>query len=242
MHSDLSLERIVPDQMDGKDAFDVNTLQLHIERYSFAIRNGKPGEILDIACGAGYGASLISENEKYAKSRITAVDIDPIAIDYANKRYSSPGIRFICADATLYHDTNGYDTIISLETIEHLKDTEKFVKNLHALLKKDGVLIASAPVTPSTDGNPHHLSDFSVSRFKKLFEKSGFKVESELSQVQPFTWKHILHAGKNQRLANTRKNILEYYFRHPDVFMARIRSLLMDGFNNKYLTLVLRKC
>jgi len=240
MHDDLSLERIVPDQMDSQDAFDMKTLQLHIERYAFAIRNGKPGDVLDIACGTGYGSFQLLQCEKYVQSRVIAVDIDQTAIDYANKRYSNPAIHFVCADAMSYQDPGGYDTIISLETIEHIKDTGLFVKKLHSLLRKDGVLVVSAPVTPSTDGNPHHLSDFSVPRFKKLFETSGFIVESEFVQVQPFSLKSILHSS-NQRLSKTRKNILKYYFRHPEVFLARLRSLITDGLNNKYMTLALRK-
>ena len=240
MHNDLSLERIVPDQMDDQDDFDRQTLRLHVERYAFAISNGKPGEVLDIACGAGYGSFQLIQSEKYAQSRVTAVDIDQSAIDYAKKRYSNPSIHFICADALLYNDQGGYDTIISLETIEHIKDTKLFVKKLHSLLKTDGVLIISAPVTPSTDGNPHHMSDFSVSSFKHLFETSGFILESELLQVQPFSLKSILYPD-NQRLSKTRKNIGKYYVRHPGVFLARIRSLFTDGLNNKYMTLTLRK-
>jgi SAM-dependent methyltransferase len=240
MHDDLSLERIVPDQMDSQDPFDMKTLQLHFDRYAFAIRNGKPGEVLDIACGTGYGSFQLIQNEKYAKSKVTAVDIDQTAIDYANKRYSSPAIHFVCADAMLYQDPGGYDMIISLETIEHLKDAGLFVMKLHSLLKKDGILIISAPVTPSTDGNPHHLSDFSVSGFKKLFETFGFKIESEFIQLQPFSLKSIFHSG-NQRLSKTRKNIWKYYYHNPRVFLSRIRSLFMDGLNNKYLTLSLRK-
>jgi 2-polyprenyl-3-methyl-5-hydroxy-6-metoxy-1,4-benzoquinol methylase len=240
MRDELSLERIIPDQMDDRDAFDMKTLQLHIERYAFAISNGKPGDVLDIACGTGYGSFQLLQSEKYTQSRVVAVDIDQTAIDYANKRYSNPAIHFVCADAMLYQDPGGYDTIISLETIEHLKDTGLFAKKLHSLLKKDGVLIVSAPVTPSTDGNPHHLSDFSVSRFKKLFESSGFIIESEFIQVQPFSLKSILHSD-NQRLSKTRKNIVKYYFLHPRVFLARIRSLFTDGLNNRYMTLALRK-
>jgi 2-polyprenyl-3-methyl-5-hydroxy-6-metoxy-1,4-benzoquinol methylase len=240
MLEDLSLERIIPDQLDIRDAFDRKTLQLHIERYAFAIQNGKPGDMLDIACGSGYGSYQIIRDEKYEHSRVTAVDVDQTAIEYAKKRYSNPSILFICADAALYDDQKGYDTIISLETIEHLKQPDLFVNKLHALLKKEGVLIISAPVTPSTDGNPHHISDFTASRFKKLLERSGFIIKSEFIQIQPFTLKSILHSD-NQRLSKTRKNIGMYYFRHPGVFFARIRSLFMDGLNNKYMTLALHK-
>jgi 2-polyprenyl-3-methyl-5-hydroxy-6-metoxy-1,4-benzoquinol methylase len=240
MFDDLSLERIIPDQLDVQDAFDRKTLELHIERYAFAIQNGKPGDVLDIACGSGYGSYQILQDEKYEYSHVTAVDIDQTAIEYAKKRYSNPSILFICADAELYDDQRGYDTIISLETIEHLKTPDLFVNKLYALLKKEGVLIISAPVTPSTDGNPHHTSDFTVSRFKKLLESSGFIIKSEFIQVQPFTLKSILHSD-NQRLSKTRKNIGMYYLRHPGVLFARIWSLFTDGLNNKYMTLALRK-
>jgi 2-polyprenyl-3-methyl-5-hydroxy-6-metoxy-1,4-benzoquinol methylase len=240
MIDDLSLERIIPDLLDIREDFDRKTLQLHIERYAFAIQNGKPGDLLDIACGTGYGSYQILQSEKYAQSRVTAVDIDPKAIEYAKKRYSNPAINFICADAMSYNDREGFDTIISLETIEHVKDPVLFVEKLHALLKNEGVLIVSAPVTPSTDGNPHHLSDFSASSFKRLFGPSGFIIISEFMQVQSFTLKSVLHSN-NQRLAKTRKNMAGYYFLHPGVFFARIRSLWIDGLNNKYMTLVLRK-
>jgi 2-polyprenyl-3-methyl-5-hydroxy-6-metoxy-1,4-benzoquinol methylase len=240
MHDDLSLERIIPDQLDGQDPFDQATLQLHLERYAFAIRNGKPGDVLDIACGAGYGAYQIIQGDKFLHSRIKAVDVDEEAIAYAKKRYANPGIDFICADAMLFTDQKEFDTIISLETIEHLKDPVLFINKLYSLLKKEGILIISAPVTPSTDGNPHHLSDFSRSRFKKLFVASGFTIKSEFIQVQPFTLKSILYS-KNKRLSQTRQNIGRYYYRHPGIFFARIRSLLMDGLNNKYLTLAMLK-
>jgi 2-polyprenyl-3-methyl-5-hydroxy-6-metoxy-1,4-benzoquinol methylase len=240
MPEDLSLERIVPDQMNDQDAFDKKTLQLHIERYAFAISKGKPGDVLDIACGTGYGSFQILQNEKFTGSRVVAVDIDQSAIEYANKRYSNPSIHFICTDAEFYNQPRGFDTIVSLETIEHMQDPGLFVKKLYSLLKTDGVLIVSAPVTPSTDGNPYHLSDFSESRFKKMFETSGFIIISEFVQVQPFSLANIFKS-KHRRLSKTRKNIIRYYFNNPSVLLARIRSLFKDGFNNKYMTLVLRK-
>lgn len=240
MHDNPSLERIVPDQLNTEDAFDKETLQLHVDRYSFAVRNGRPGDLLDIACGTGYGTYQIAQTKDYAQSRIIGVDIDKKTIEYAIGRYSDPKIRFICSDALSFTDENGYDTIISLETIEHLHHPGLFVKKLHSLLKKEGILIISAPVTPSTDGNPHHLSNFSVSRFKKLFISSGFTIESEFIQVQPFTLKNIL-GSNNQRLSKTRQNIAKFYLHHPGVFIARIRSLVKDGLNNRYMTLALRK-
>ena len=75
---------------------------------------------------------------------------------------------------------------------------------------------------------------------KNFLKHPDSLIESEFVQVQPYSLKSIFHSD-NQRLSKTRKNIGKYYLRHPVVFLARIRSLFVDGLNNKYMTLVLRK-
>lgn len=240
MSDELSLERIIPDKLDDQDAFDRATLQLHLERYAFAIQNGKPGRILDIACGTGYGAYQIIESDRFSGSYIQAVDISAEAIEYGKKRYANPAITYVCADAMIYTDLTLYDTIVSLETIEHLKDPQLFVRKLHALLKKDGILIVSAPVTPSTDGNPHHLTDFSTPGFRKLFAALNFLELSQFIQVQPYSLSRLFYPN-NKRLAQKRRHLGQYYLQHPGIFLSRIHSLFRDGLRNKYLTLALQK-
>jgi ubiquinone/menaquinone biosynthesis C-methylase UbiE len=240
MHDDLSLERIIPDHLDGQDAFDQVTLQLHLERYTFAILNGKPGEVLDIACGSGYGSFQVMDSEKFRSSRMTAVDIDGQAIQYAKKRYAHPSIQFVCADAMHYSGGHLFDTVISLETIEHLNDPEKFISSLHAVLQEDGVLIISAPVTPSTDGNPYHFSDFTARSFRKLLKGIGFVEFACLEQTQRYSLPGIFNP-KNKRLEKMRNHIWLFYLKHPKVFYKRIVSLLADGATNKYLVLALKK-
>ena len=240
MHEHPSLERIIPDQLDSQDAFDQATLQLHLEPYAFAIKNGKPGPVLDIACGTGYGAYQMVQSDKFMYSHIQAVDIAADAIEYGKKRYANPSIEFVCADAMAYTDQYLYDTIVSLETIEHLKDPKSFIKKLASLLKNDGILIVSAPVTPSTDGNPHHLSDFTSRSFRKLFKQAGFIEFAHLKQVQNYSVSSVFNS-KNKRLERAGNRIWIFYLRHPNVFFKRIFSLITNGLTNKYLTLALRK-
>ncbi len=240
MHEHPSLERIIPDQLDSQDAFDQATLRLHLERYAFAIQNGKPGRVLDIACGTGYGAYQMIQSDKFMYSHIQAVDIATDAIEYGKKRYANPSIEFVCADAMAYTDQHLYDTIVSLETIEHLKDPKSFIKKLTSLLKKDGILIVSAPVTTSTDCNQHHLSDFSAPGFKRLFDEWGFLTIAQLIQVQPYSFSNLFHS-KNKRLSRTRRHLAQYYLQNPGIFFARIGSLFRDGLKNKYLSLALQK-
>ena len=58
-----SLERLVPNAMDAADPAARETLSLHLDRYAFAARVAKPGRLLDLACGVGYGTQhLLAQN------------------------------------------------------------------------------------------------------------------------------------------------------------------------------------
>ena len=48
------------------------------------------------------------------------------------------------------------------------------VAHLLTQLNNHGVMIASVPTTPTIDGNPFHLHDFTASSFYRLFEHSSF--------------------------------------------------------------------
>jgi hypothetical protein len=115
-----------------------------------------------------------------------------------------------------------------------------YAKNLNSLLKKEGILIISAPVTPSTDANPHHFTDFTANSFRNLLYKSGFSLVAEHLQKQPYS-PIDLFSRKNKRLSKTRSHLGRFYIKNPRVLINRIHSLITDGFVNKYLTLALRK-
>jgi cyclopropane fatty-acyl-phospholipid synthase-like methyltransferase len=236
----ISLERIVPDELELQTgATGSETLQLHLDRYRFAARHAPPGRLLDIACGVGYGSYLVAGQCPEVKE-IIGVDLSTKAIDYASRRYGSERVRFIQHDAMTFADPAGFDTIISLETLEHLPDPHRLVTSLADKLNPLGVMICSVPVTPSVDANPHHLHDFTPSSFRRMFDGLGLKTIDQLQQVQPNSVGKVV-TRTEQRMADMRPNLLGYYCRHPLSGLKRIGSVLLDGFNNKYLTLALQK-
>ena len=54
-----SLERLVPEQLNAHEVTGTPTLHLHLERYEFAATQARPGRLLDIACGVGYGTEIL---------------------------------------------------------------------------------------------------------------------------------------------------------------------------------------
>jgi 2-polyprenyl-3-methyl-5-hydroxy-6-metoxy-1,4-benzoquinol methylase len=235
-----SLERIYPDdenqQIGGGD-----TIALHIERYSFASQHLSPGHIADIACGSGYGSFFLAIHNSEEVKKITAIDNNAPAISYAKSHYPHAKISFINVNAFEFKPDTLFNTVISLETIEHLEDPVKFVNHISSLLEKGGRIIASAPTVLTTDVNPYHLNDFTKKSFRKLFTDSGLKEINHLIQVQPYKPFQLMKKKKSDRSKELRRDLLKYYFTHPLKLIKRMKSILSDGFRIKYLVVVFEK-
>ncbi len=235
-----TLERLIPEAIESHDTTGRETLLLHYERYEFAAKQLSTAQnVLDIACGVGYGTRLMADNAP-PDCRFTGVDISAESVDYAREHYATENIEYLVADALRYSRAGCYDAIVSLETIEHLPDPEAFIESALKNLKSGGLFIGSVPVTPSVDVNPHHLHDFDVKSFTDMLTGYCLVPVNELSQVQNFNPLKIL-GRKEKRLSDLRENLLGYYLSHPGAALRRGYATLRHGFNNKYLTLVTRK-
>ena len=230
-----SLERIYPIEMNPESQNDLDSIEIHTSRYDFASRNLVGSEILDMACGCGFGTAQMAKD--HPDKQFTGIDIDPMAIEYANSHYRLPNLKYVCADAMTY-DAARYDSIVSLETIEHLPRPKEFIQNLSCLVNSNGRIIASVPVTPTCDGNPHHLHDFTVRSFKKLFSNVGFSMTDEFKQVQNWVMDDAFSSNENSdsRSQGVGLNVMAYYKKHPLALLTRIKSLMVHGRCNIYLT------
>jgi len=234
-----SLERLIPDELARDDITGHETLRLHLERYEFAARHARGGRILDMACGVGYGSRLLFDRAAQATT-VLGVDISDSALEYARTHYAREGVSYRSADAMGFEDPEGFDLIVSLETIEHLPDPPSFVARLPKLLRAGGVLVASVPTTPSVDLNPHHTHDFTEASFRRLFEPLGLAEFDALRQVQPVSIGSIL-TRREARLGDLRRNLPLWYLRHPGALLRRVSATLHHGFANHYVTLALRR-
>jgi SAM-dependent methyltransferase len=217
-----SLERLVPEEIAEGESTGRETLELHLARYRFAAAQARPGRLLDMACGVGYGTALMFQEGTGIEEAI-GVDVSGEAVAFAQKRYQVPGVRFENADALTFDDPAGFDTVVSLQ-----------------LVRPGGVLVASVPVTPSVDVNWHHKHDFTARSFRALLAPHGLLERATFEQVQPVN--PVAVATRSEaRMKDARPNLPGYYLRHPGAFLRRIGATLRHGFCNKYLTLALEK-
>lgn len=238
--SSSSLERLVPDHLAPGDVTGRETLELHLERYRFAARYARAGRLLDIACGVGYGTRFLRDENRQVAFAL-GVDLCEESVAYARDRYGRDGVEYRVGDAVQFEDPEGFDTIVCLETVEHLPCPARLIGNLVSLLRPDGVLVASVPTTPSVDVNPHHLHDFTEKSFRHLFAQQPLAERACLRQAQPFGMTAILRR-REVRLAELRPKLPRYYAMHPGAALRRLASTVRFGLVNCYITIAWQRC
>lgn len=127
----------------------------HTNRYdkiAEIMKPHNPKRGLDCFCGNGYGTSILTNELK--ECYVLGIDASQGAIDQANKYYSNWYTEYKC-DIYPFSVDDKYDFIASIESVEHVENSEQFVKDMFDLLVPGGHLFIS---TPNEDKIPHHLN------------------------------------------------------------------------------------
>lgn len=158
------------------------TEEEHLDRYNYIKDFIKDKNVLDIACGSGFG-SYIMATEGQAKM-VIGVDLDNDAIRYANHKFQHNKIKRYVGDAVKFKSNEKFDFVVSFETIEHIPNYKEFLKNLHENLHENGQLIISTPIRSLTTHkplNPYHVIEWSYQDFTKLLNEY-FNIETNILQ------------------------------------------------------------
>lgn len=126
---------------------------------------------LDCARGSGFGTEILAK----AADFVVGIDIDPTAISYV-RRYHGRQSKIHYRVGDLSSLGLGWeeflDVVVSIETIEHVRDCEPFLCQVYRLLRPGGVLVVTTPRSMIGGGpnplNPHHLNELTKEQFERL--------------------------------------------------------------------------
>ncbi len=73
---------------------------------------------------------------------------------------------------------NSFDFVITFQVIEHIQDDNKFVSEIHRVLKPGGKLIVTTPnIKMSITRNPWHIREYTIAELEQLLKKSFSAVQ-----------------------------------------------------------------
>jgi len=207
---------------DPLEKSDVDTSRaigaLHVSSYRFARDHYvRPTDVVaDIACGSGFAFGILRGH----CAQYIGVDLpDNVAQIYSQGRYVGPEACYygvdLNRDALQLNQLS--DVVISFETIEHLNNPVVFLRQLHNVLRGDGLLLLSTPINP--DERPvvfksDHVQEFSRRQVMSMLTQTGFRVQASYSMGIGFgSVIRLLHRGKVE--------VYRPSFRHQRTFISR---------------------
>ena len=125
-------------ELKKEDELERYPIQLY--HYVASHSNMENNTVLEIGSGRGGGASYIA---RYLEPlSITGVDISDDAISLCNEIYQVPNLNFVVGDAeNIPFPDNMYDTVINVESSHCYGSVDKFLSEVHRVLKPGGIFL-----------------------------------------------------------------------------------------------------
>ena len=142
----------------------------HWNRYVTFSYLAESMNVLDVACGEGYGTHLLS----LIATKAVGIDLSAENINHAMAKYAfgKDNLEYVVGDAcNLPVKSHTVNVVYSFETIEHLNDVSSFLSNLSRVISDQGVGIISTPqpnINPVSNKpfNPYHIHELSHTEFR----------------------------------------------------------------------------
>ncbi len=161
----------------------------------------KNAKVLDLGCGTGISIAKFL----YGKGcKVTGIDFSDGMLRLARKNV--PKAKFIKMDITkMKFKKNSFDAAVSFYAIIHIPRNyhKDIYKNLHRILKSDGIFLANASGTCTWEetakdylGVPMYWSFYSPKITSKMIKSAGFEI----------LWSKVLKIGNEKQFWVLAKN------------------------------------
>lgn len=169
------------------------------------------GSLLELGCGEGRGVKLLAPKcEQY-------LGLDKIGeiISSLQNRYPLLVFKEAIFPPFSFLDDNTFDTIVSFQVIEHIKDDKTFLEEIYRVLKPGGKAIITTPnIKKTLTRNPWHIREYTSEQLYHLTESIFDTVEMKGITGSERLWEYYEQNKKSVEKI-TRFDILNLQYRLP---------------------------
>lgn len=124
------------------------------------------GRLLDVGCG----------NKPYAEKFAERVS-RYIGIEMPGTQSTRPVVDVYASALALPFPANAFDTVLTNEVLEHVPEPKRLLEEAYRVLKPEGFLILTAPLTWGPHEVPYDFYRYTEFGLRYLSEQVGFSVQ-----------------------------------------------------------------
>lgn len=197
------------------------------------------GDVLELGCGEGRGIDIILKRSK----SFTAIDKISEVTERLSRKY--PNEKFISSSFPPLKniENESFDTLISFQVIEHIKNDKLFIKEIHRILKPGGKALISTPnISMTLTRNPWHvreytsqqLFDLASRNFKKIIMK-GIYGNDKIKKYYDYNKKSVMKF-KRFDVFNLEKYLPNFLYKIPYEFLNRMNRNKLQANDNSLVS------
>ena len=206
-----------------------NPIHQRLLKAYYAATDYVNGSLLEIGCGEGRGVELLAPliSDYTAIDKIAAV-VEQLRKDHPDQQFDAGLIP------PLPYQSNQFDSVVSFQVIEHIKDDDLFLSEIHRVLKPGGTALITTPnIKLTLSRNPWHIREYTADQ---LYKKASTCFTSV--QMLGITGNDKVMEYYNSNKASvqkiTRFDVLDLQHRLP-AFMLKIPYEILNRINRNKL-------
>lgn len=149
------------------------------------------GNYLEIGCGTGFVTKAVAA--AFPSMEITGGELLLAGLPFASRRL--PQVELIQMDARRIPYEDHFDLVGLYDVLEHIREDEKVLNELHSALRPGGGLLLTVPQHPwlwnRFDMASGHVRRYTYNELRNKVERSGFSIVDQSSIfffILPLIW------------------------------------------------------
>lgn len=167
------MSRIYTTEITSDQLPSDNPLHQRLLKPYIAAKEWVKGDLLEVGCGEGRGIDQLLHHVRSYK----AIDKIESAIKTLQQRYPASGFVHSHLPPLPFADSS-FDSLVSFQVIEHIKNDLLFLKEIQRVLRAGGIALITTPNRPmSLSRNPWHIREYTADELTRLAKSMFSHVE-----------------------------------------------------------------